>query len=663
MEMRRHFFRPLLVGGAVGLLAALIFMSGALESWSNLATDRLFLDRPSDPSIVVVAIDDASLGQIGRWPWDRSIHAKLITKITAAGASAIGYDVNFPEASNPEDDAALEMALKSSGRVVLPVELSLRKNRRVLTYDPGDVVAPLPVLSVAARYTGHANAPPDADGVVRRIPLSVPAPDGSSVPAFALQMLRLVQPDYAPRSAPQDKWGRVLINFNGPPRANFTTVPATDVLRDNFDPAVFQGKAVFVGATAPDLHDDRLVPTSFGTPMAGVELHASFYDTLLTGRWLSPMRKIVQALLITLLGVLAALAIVLLRARYSPPLILTLWVGVVVTAFALFDRGKILDLVWPTLALIFSTAAVTLERRITSDRERHRLRSAFSRYVSESVVKSILSDPAKLKLGGEKRRMSVLFSDVRNFTALSESLSAEQLVEIMNTYLTRMTEVVFRHEGVLDKYIGDAVMAFWNAPLDQEDHAFRAVSTALDMQRELDQMNKSGVFLGGRLQLRIGIGVNTGEMIVGNMGSHTRFDYTVIGDNVNLASRLEGITKEYGVGILATEATYKEVMGEVVARRVDKVAVKGKKESVVVYEVINLAKSATEAERRLAGDFDVAFASYLNKDFETAANACENILKDHPDDGPAKVLLERARAFLAQAPSPDWDGTWVMTKK
>ncbi|MFA5935587.1 MAG: adenylate/guanylate cyclase domain-containing protein [Patescibacteria group bacterium] len=654
--------RPIGVGLIIGILSAALFVGGVLESWSALAGDRLFLQRPSDPSIVIVAIDDASLSAVGRWPWNRSVHAELITRLANAGVRSIGYDVNFPEPSDTENDTKLADAIGKAGNVVLPIELALRSGRDALIFDPAASVQPIPLIREATRSLGHTNTPPDVDGVVRRIPLAAATADGIVTPAFAAQVLQIAHPGYDFQQVPTDSISRVSVNFNGPPTRNFETIRAIDVLRGQIEPSVLRDKSVFVGSTAADLHDDQLVPTSNGTPMPGVELHASLYDTLLTERWLLPVPKYVGALFLVLLGFLIGLFVTLLRARYSAPLSFVVWIGILFAAFILFDRGYRIDLVWPTLTVVFAYALVTLERRITSDRERRKLQSAFSRYVSVSVVDAILRDPSRLKLGGEKRRMSVMFSDVRGFTSISEKLTPEALVDVMNTYLTRMTDIVFANDGVLDKYIGDAVMAFWNAPFDQPDHALRAIKTALAMQRALREMNDAKAF-GDDLNLKIGIGINTGEMIVGNMGSEVRFDYTVIGDNVNLASRMEGITKEYGVGILISEATRTDAVDSVLTRRIDKVAVKGKKEPVTMYEVMGLMNDVSEADRRLAQDFEDALDAYFAKDFPSAIQKAEAMLVSHPEDGPSKTLLERSREWMNNPPPADWNGTWIFTKK
>ena len=305
--------------------------------------------------------------------------------------------------------------------------------------------------------------------------------------------------------------------------------------------------------------------------------------------------------------------------------------------------------------------AAVLERRVTSEWQKREIRSAFSRYVSSSVVDSILSDLSKLKLGGERRSMTVLFSDIRGFTTMSEGLNPETLVEVLNVYLSRMTDIVFDHQGVLDKYIGDAVMAFWNAPFDQADHAIRAVDTGLAMLKALKEMNDAKLF--GDHALKIGVGINTGEMVVGNMGSERRFDYTVIGDAVNLGSRLESLTKEYGVTMLISESTRSLLGDRYLVRPVDLVAVKGKKDAVRVYEVVKRSADASEDDRRHMKRFEQALEAYFARQFASAVQIATEILTRVPDDGPAQALKMRAEYFIAEPPPSDWNGAWVMKKK
>ena len=662
MAFTKESVRPLIVGTAVGTLCAALFLIGVLDSWSARATDRLFLPHPADQSISIVAIDDPSILQIGRWPWPRSVHADLIRRLSDAGAKVIAYDVNFPEASDAQNDEALVSALKEAGTVVLPVELTLTWSGGGLLYEPGRILAPISSIASAAKTTGHTNTPPDSDGVVRALPLfasTVNRPD--SVPSFSAEVARLAGQEALLREAPRDGNGLMRIAFANVPFKAFKTFSAVDILRDRADVSSVKGGVVFVGATAADLHDALLVPTSGGVPMPGVEIHASVYDTLVGRHWLRAVPSGIPALFLVFLGLLVSLVASRLRARVSLPLVLVIWIALLLSGFFLFDRGYVFDFVWPTLALFFSYGFVTLERRINADRERRQLKLVLSQYVSPSVVASILNDPSTLKLGGERKRMTVLFSDIRGFTTISEGMGPDRLVQVLNVYLNRMTDIVFEHQGVLDKYIGDAVMAFWNAPFDQPDHALRAVTTALHMRDALAEMNRDKAF--GDIDLKIGIGINTGDMVVGNVGGTARFDYTVIGDNVNLGSRLEGLTKEYGIQTLITEATRDELKEAILTRRLDKVAVKGKNEPVVIYEAMELSAKAGKVLKRLAADFEAALQAYFARDFSGAATACDAILSKYPEDGPSKTLKERSVHFQQDPPPDDWVGTWVYTKK
>jgi len=633
---------------------------GVLSSWKWRLIDRLYLPHASDARILIVAIDDASLARLGRWPWDRSVHAELIRKISAGNPAAIGYDVNFPEASDERNDAALESALKDSGKVVLPVELDLTNEQNRTTYDPGRVLASISRLSTAALSTGFVNTPLDSDGIMRRLPLLAVSSDGSSIETFAVRVAEAggVSVD-AHRGT--DAGTRLLVNYPDVPNKGFAFVSAADVMDGKASADAFAGKFVLVGATAPNLHDEQLTAVSHSAPMPGIQIQASILDTLLRQDYLREVPGLVTFLWLVLLGALIGLLLPLVRARYYIPIVLALWIASIVASLLLFGRGWIADIFWPTAVALVGFGAVVLERRIASERQKREIRSAFSRYVSSSVVDSILADPSKLKLGGDRRTMTVLFSDIRGFTTMSEGLNPETLVETLNTYLSRMTDVVFAHEGVLDKYIGDAVMAFWNAPFDQADHARRAVETALDMLKALEEMNAAKRF--GERELHIGVGINTGDMVVGNMGSLKRFDYTVIGDAVNLASRLESLTKEYGVRLLVSESTMAGLGDGYLARPVDLVAVKGKKEAVRVFEIVKRAAEATEEERGRMERFTRALEAYFRRDFAAAVTIANEILVAQPEDGPSKALKDRAEYFISDPPPADWNGAWVMKKK
>jgi len=258
--------------------------------------------------------------------------------------------------------------------------------------------------------------------------------------------------------------------------------------------------------------------------------------------------------------------------------------------------------------------------------------------------------------------MTVLFSDLRGFTSLSEGMRPEELVQILNRYLHEMTDIVFDEGGVLDKYIGDAVMAFWNAPFDQPDHAMRTVRAAIKMKDKLREMNEKKVF-GEHIELHVGIGMNTGEMVVGNIGGERRYDFTVIGDSVNMASRTEGLCKPYGVEIIVTEYTKAELDHSFTFRKLDRVAVKGKKEPIRIYEVLGFASNVSDAEKQFALTYEEALEAYFKRQFENARKICRELLKEKPTDTATKQLLERAETCIETPPSNDWNGVWILTSK
>jgi adenylate cyclase len=294
-------------------------------------------------------------------------------------------------------------------------------------------------------------------------------------------------------------------------------------------------------------------------------------------------------------------------------------------------------------------------------RSRSHMDSLFGQYVPPDLVKEMSRDPENYSLASQKRELSVLFTDIRGFTTISEGLDASDLSQLMDEYLTPMTRIVHESQGTIDKYIGDAVMAFWNAPFDQHDHALRAVRNAIDMRASLRKMNADGVF--GKHVFKIGMGINTGEMIVGNTGGKVHTDYTVLGDSVNLASRLESLTKMYGVDIILSQATVDELEGRILVRRLDKVAVKGKREPVTIYEAVALMKEAAMEQKEFVRAYEGALDDYFGRRFEMAADKCERLLESYPDDLSIKLLGERARSFIGHPPSHDWDGRWVYTEK
>jgi adenylate cyclase len=634
------------------LVAIAMYFAGIFQSWQWKLADSLYTGHERAGDVVIVAIDNESISRIGRWPWPRSIHAEILSRLEEFDAKAIGYDVNFPESSNEQDDGELEKALLQTDNVVLPFEASLK------TGADGQFVVekelyPLPRFSKAGAL-GLSNMTLDSDGVLRRAPVAVETANGDEKLIFAAAVLD------AAEELPSDLPDQVVINFAGPPKT-FQTMSAADLLSGAVKRDAIQGKIVFVGATAPDLHDEVLTPTAKRSMMSGVETHANALSTIRSGGLAEEPWPLVVVSTIALALLAAYVAERSRRILHTILITAGALVAYLVSAFLLFEARIILNIFYPLLAFLIAAAMAILVRLSREKREKGQIRSTLSRYLSRQVVDFLIKHPEKLVLGGEKKEMTVLFSDLRGFTNLSEGLSAEDLVKVLNDYLSEMTVIVFEHGGVLDKYMGDAVMAFWNAPLDQPDHAEKAVLSAIAMRDRLREMNESGVFASG-IRLKLGIGVNSGPMVVGNMGGRERFDYTVMGDTVNLGSRLESLNKEYGTEIIVSENTARALSTGILLRGLDIVAVKGKKEPVEIFEVVGRREGAPPDTLQFLDDFAAARALYKERRFSEAREKFAALIKNRPEDGPSKMYEKRSETFAASPPA-EWDGVWVMTKK
>jgi adenylate cyclase len=402
----------------------------------------------------------------------------------------------------------------------------------------------------------------------------------------------------------------------------------------------------------------------------GVEVHANIIDNLLhndeKGRGFLTRSFTEEAADIGVI-LLFGLGFGFLFSRVTP-LYSTISVLLALAAygwfvyFAFAQKGQWFSFVIPAGTLALGYVAITSVRMIREEREKRKIRKTFSQYLSPGVIELIEKDPEKyIRPGGEMKELSVLFSDIRGFTTISEKLTPDQLVLLLNEYFGHMTDIVFATDGTLDKYIGDAIMAFWGSPYPQEDHAYRSCSCALQMVRGLAQLNAKWK-AAGHPPMAIGIGLNTGQVNVGNMGSARRLSWTVMGDNVNLASRLEGITKQYHVQLIISEATYKQVSSQFVCRELDKIRVKGKNLPVNIYELLDVATEKSKYEKLLV-EFSGAMQCYRAQNWREASEKFADILTTFPDDGPTKVFLERALEFSDNAPEAEWDGVYVMKTK
>lgn len=658
-EKSKIIIKNFVVAFGAATILILMLLAGAFKTWEWRLEDRLFVAGEPRGDIVIVAIDDASLQEIGRWPWDREVVADLVGRISSAGPKIIGLDVNFPEPA--EGDEALADSLEQEFPIVLPIEAVLEVPAESKRRGPLRALETLgPVSQVAEpAELGLTNTPPDSDGIVRRIPVKVVDEDDNFIMSFSQKIANMVGEE---RVSPIiDEHNRMIINYQGS-AGSYQSVPAKEIFNENFDAARLSGKIVLIGATALDLHDVWFTPTAKAEPMPGIELHANAVQTILDKNFLLPLSDLATVVIILFFALLLALSSLFLKTRLNIILPIILAAGYIAAATIVFDLGLIFNIFYPVAAIIIIFTSLTILRYVHESREKGQLKKAFEFYLSPHVIEEILKDPAKLSLGGVKKEMTVLFSDIRGFTTLSEGLNPEELTNLMNKYLTEMTNIVLAADGVLDKYIGDALMAFWGAPLPQPRHAERACSSALAMIKKLEKLNREKAWPEGR-EIKIGIGINTGEMVVGNMGAEKRFDYTILGDAVNLGSRVESINKQYGTKIIITEFTKSKISDEFVTRYLDKVAVKGKSEPVNIYELVCWRRDLELQQKEVIELYEEAFEFYQKKKWGRAMEMLKKISKLMPDDLATKNLIERCEYYKKEPPEKGWDGTWVMNTK
>jgi len=682
----------------IGLLVTLLVTAGYL--WGVPLLDllelktydmRLRASRPAQAptKVTIVAVDEKSLAEVGRWPWSRRTVAQLVDRLTEAGVGVVALDVFFSEPENPrllqqigrlrrsappseaksydrlrdqlDADPELARAIKRNGNVVLPIvflwsereteHVSASEARRAAESlesqaididrvggegdvllnapDPRGFVGNLPQLQVAARAMGHINMTPDSDGSLRRIRLAIRY-QGRFIPAADLQTARLFLG--APRLAletaqygitgitvgshkiPTDEEGRVLIRYYGPEKT-VATVSAADVLAGRVDPGLLKGRIVLVGTGAKGIGDVRVTP--YGSVFPGVEIRASIVQNILDDSF---MRRpdwlaLIEAAGLLATGLLLAFLLPRMGVRYGALLCVVLVGAYLTFAVHAFEQKIWVTVVYPSLLVGLLFVSTTLSQYFRTELEKRQIKSAFQYYVPAKVVDEIVRDVSKLRLGGEKRELTVLFSDIRGFTSMAEIMRPEDLVTLLNSYLTQMTDKVFRNDGLLDKYIGDAVMAVYGAPIHRPDHAELACRTALEMMAALRELQAEWRRTGQPV-LDIGIGINTGPMIVGNMGSQTRFDYTVIGDAVNLGSRIESMNKAYGTHVLLSEYTYTHVRGRFPnIREIDVAHIRGREAQVRLYELI---PDGVYSELGWLADFEKGYGLYHDGRHEEA---------------------------------------------
>lgn len=604
MEFKK-LIRPLIIGASLSALVFLSYHRGLLDTTELKSLDFRFQIRgpiASKVPIVLVSIDQDSFDELNLpWPWPRDLHAALIRKLAASQPNVIAFDILFTEPkADPREDRTLADAVRDVGNVILAAEYTEVPS----DFGPRTTLnLPIPLVREHALGYGPANLVTDRDGIVRRARLAL-AFQERIFPGFAYQIYQ----GFADKKALQGNeisFLPYIINFRGPARS-YPIVPYYRILRDEIDLSIFRDKIVIVGAFSPSLHDIFPTPFSASEPTAGVEIQANFVDTLVANDPITLFPGWGHHMIFIFLSAITIWVSFHFKPMKALAVVSTLAAAHSFAAFYLFSLHQLwMPMVPSLLGVLLSYGGITLDNYVREQMERIRLRATFSKYVSRDVVDELLEDREGIGLGGKKRHITVLFSDIRGFTSISEQIGPEQVVSLLSDYFGQVTHIVFKNGGTIDKFIGDAVFAIFGAPKSHSDDALRAVKTGIEMIELVESLGPKWTKIIGR-PLKVGVGINTGEAVVGSIGSEIRSEFTAIGDTVNLGSRLEGLTKELGVPMLVSEFTAAEVKDAIALRPLRQVKVTGREAPLLVF----CPESLLEGEIEFATD---AAAPYVQQ--------------------------------------------------
>jgi len=683
---------------------------------------------PSD-EIVIVTIDQNSIDYLKNdmhilWKWPRDVYAYALDYLTASGAKAVLLDFDFSDPDinragfvEGQTDIMLGQALQRSGVVITSALFSPDKESGKFASDSTDyetldmfsinapganslslvntvhVYAPITPIMEFSRFVGSSSITADMDGTIRKLSLlqkfgDLIYPSSALATAMTARNIKSISVsadnifNLGDLAIESNSFAEVYLNWygpGGPDGDTFPYYPIADVflseLRalDGIDPLLpldaFRDKIVLIGSNAPSLYDLKPTPMSGKSAYPGVEIVATATSNLLDNTTLTRESDARAVFSIFLACILTAISIQYFHSpSRSVPSVLALASAYYAYAVFCFYGNIFVNLVPAEAGIALCFISVTLRNYFTEGREKARVKKAFSQYTSSALMEEILKNPEMLKLGGEKRDLSILFSDIRSFTSISEQLEPEQLTHMLNAYLTPMTDVVFRHQGILDKYIGDAIMALFGAPLLLENHPSAACRAALHMIDELNALREKWKAEGMPdfiQNMNIGIGINSGPVSVGNMGSNLRFDYTVIGDNVNLSSRLEGATKAYGVNILVSEFTWERTKTEFIFRELDYIKVVGKQVPLRIYELLDVRGEGSKQVEisKKALEFESGLKLYRDRKWKEAQDVFSSLAGRTPGDKASRVYIERCSQFIEEPPADDWDRVFERRSK
>lgn len=714
------------IGVGLGMSAFYIYLPESFSSIDNRLRDFYFISRgkiQTSQNVVIVDIDEKSIHNLGQWPWQRNKFAKVLDNLTKAGAGIIGLDIVFAEHDNssprkvlkdlnlsldaPDYDEILAKSLASSptiagyvfnmtkdeikpsdGASIPGIFVERNKDEQEFLLMPYRPILNIPILQDNVYSSGFFNTIPDTDsGIIRSVPLLMKY-DYVVYPSLALEMIRnayginkvIVEYDknigalgvsLGDMHIPTDMFGRIFVNFRGPSRT-FRYISAYDIYTNNFDPSLVKGKFVLVGTSAAGLLDLRAMP--FDSVYPGVEIHANVIDNILQKdfisrpSWLSGPELLMIFLIPVILSVIFAFSSAIISLLFFS---LTIFGFLSFNYYMLFEQGLIFNTLYVLLGALFAFIFSLASNYFLETRQKNMIKNKFASKVSMGVMEDILKNSGQDFLLGIEKEISIFFSDIRSFTNISEKIAEpKKLLFLLNNYLEPMTSNIVASKGTIDKYIGDAIMAYWNAPLDLANHADVAVSSAIDQLAYLDEVNaqirsnpdfSSLVETFGQNPLDIGIGINTGLAVVGEIGSKQRSDYTIIGDSVNLASRVEGYCKYYGSRLNITGFTLEKLKKDYVTRRLDRIRVKGKQKPIELYQVLGYANNINDETKEDVDAYQKALDLYCDGNFRDAkqhflALKQKSALKIYD------IYIERSSIFEKNPPK-DFDGIFDHTSK
>jgi adenylate cyclase len=634
-KTRHWIFAFCIVSSALFLTLLIVRPDTIEERIETLTLDyrfhvRNFIAPPAlSGEVVIVAIDERSLKDFGRWPWSRTLMADLVKGIMALEPKVLAIDIFFSEHEGPKADNALgDFLFTAKNKVVLALPfdvwvgkkntepknipdaildsafLKVQESKNMFPVEADTILPTVPEI-LRTSLNGHVYSHPDYDGKYRWAILYLKYGD-EFFPSLALQAARIsleVDPDEMAIAGdrgvkfgdnvfiPSDRRGRTLINYLGK-EGTFRPISAADILHKKIRQEEIRNRTVFLGTTAIATYD--LKNTPFSANMPGVEKNATVVENILTGSFLKKSEGYLEIIVIILTGFATGVFLPRLSALKGALLSFVLFSGYLVAAMFLFVlKGFWLHVTYPAANMMMIAVVITVTKYFFEEKKSREIRAMFSSYVSPKIVAELINNPEKAKLGGERKTVTILFADIIGFTSLSEQKQPEEVVEILNEYFKEMTEIIFKWDGTLDKFVGDEIMAFWGAPLDQPNHAELAVRCALNMEAKLRDLQYKWK-LEEKSGLDCGIGINTGEVIIGNIGAAgKKMDYTVIGDNVNLAARVEKLTRTYNTKVIVTEFTIRHIdevlgkgsVGHLQVKELDIVKVKGKEKEVKIFEL------------------------------------------------------------------------------